>query len=49
MTDLKGGKIVLRDSDKKTVDGVLDRLIPAIKSKSIELLEIENKRPQVWE
>lgn len=46
MTDLKGGKIVLRDSDKKTVDGVLDRLIPAIKSKSIELLEIENKRPK---
>lgn len=46
MTDLKGGKIVLRNSDKKTVDGVLDRLIPAIKSKSIELLEIENKRPK---
>ena len=46
MTDLNGGKIVLRDTDKKTVDGVLDRLIPAIKSKNIELLEIENKRPK---
>ena len=47
MTDLNGGKIVLRDTDKKTVDGVLDRLIPAIKSNSVELLEIENKRPKV--
>ena len=47
MTDLNGGKIVLRDTDKKTVDGVLDRLIPAIKSNTVELLEIENKRPKV--
>lgn len=47
MTDLIGGKITLRDSDKRTVDGILDRLIPDIKSKRIELLEIENKRPKV--
>lgn len=46
MTDLIGTKLVLRDSDKKTVDGILDRMIPLIKSRTIELVEIENKRPK---
>lgn len=46
MTDLIGAKIILRESDKRTVDGILDRFIPDIKSKRIELLEIENKRPK---
>lgn len=47
MTDLIGAKIVLRDSNKNTVDSVLGRFIPMIKSGVIELLEIENKRPVV--
>ena len=46
MTDLIGTKLVLRDSDKKTVDAVLDRTIPFIKSRNLELVEIENKRPK---
>lgn len=47
MTDLIGAKLVLRDSNKATVDSVLGRFIPMIKSGAIELLEIENKRPAV--
>ncbi len=47
MTDLIGAKIVLRDSNKATVDSVLSRFIPMIKSGTIELLEIENKRPAI--
>lgn len=47
MTDLIGAKIVMRDSNKSTVDAVLDRFIPLIKSRKIELIEIENKRPAI--
>lgn len=47
MTDLIGAKIVVRDAAKNTVDSVLDRFIPLIKSGKIELLEIENKRPKI--
>lgn len=49
MTDLIGAKIVMRDSNKSTVDAVLDRFIPLIKSRKIELIEIENKRPGIVE
>lgn len=47
MTDLVGAKLVLRDSNKATVDSVLGRFIPMIKSGVLELVEIENKRPAV--
>lgn len=45
MTDLIGAKLVFRDTTRNKVDSVLDRFIPLIKSRNIELLEIENKRP----
>ncbi len=45
MTDLIGAKLVFRDATKNKVDSVLDRFIPFIKSRTIELLEVENKRP----
>ena len=44
MQDLHGSKIVLRVSDRNVVDAVLDRLIPEIKSRRLEVVEIENKR-----
>lgn len=47
MTDLLGMKFELRTSDKQCVEGVLDRFIPLIRSRKIELLEIENKRPGI--
>ena len=47
MTDLNGGKIVMRDGNVQKVEKVLERLIPLIKKGKIELLEIENKRPIV--
>lgn len=45
MTDLIGAKLVFRDATRNKVDAVLDRFIPLIKSRKIELLEVENKRP----
>ena len=47
MTDIIGAKLVLRDPNKNSVDRVLDRFIPLIKSGKLELLEIENKRPAI--
>ena len=47
MTDLVGLKFELRNSHKHDVDNILGRFIPLIKSGSLELLEIENKRPMV--
>ena len=49
MTDLNGAKIVMRDGSKKSVEKVLKRLIDKIKDGTVELLEIENKRPIVTE
>ena len=45
MTDLIGAKLVFRDATRNKVDAVLDRFIPLIKSRKVELLEVENKRP----
>ena len=45
MTDLLGVKVEMRSGDKRDVDTMLDRLIPAIRSHTVELIEIENKRP----
>lgn len=45
MTDLNGAKIVMRDGTKKSVQKVLKRLIEKIEDGTVELLEIENKRP----
>ena len=45
MTDLIGAKLVFRDAARNKVDAVLDRFIPLIKSRKVELIEIENKRP----
>lgn len=47
MTDLNGTKIVMRDARKKTVEEILTRLINPIQKGEIELLEIENKRPNI--
>jgi len=47
MTDLNGAKIVMRDGRKKSVEKVLSRLIEQIENGTVELLEIENKRPIV--
>ena len=47
MTDLIGAKFVIGEPNKRVIDGVLDRFIPLIKAREIELLEIENKRPGV--
>ena len=45
MTDLIGAKLVFRDAARNKVDAVLDRFIPLIKSRKVELIEVENKRP----
>ena len=45
MTDLNGVKIEMRNADKNNVDLMLNRLIPAIRSRDVEVVEIENKRP----
>lgn len=44
MTDIIGVKFVIGEPNKYIVDTILDRFIPLIKSRKIELLEIENKR-----
>lgn len=49
MTDLIGAKFELRTSNKHDVESVLDRFITLIRSRDIELLEIENKRPGILE
>lgn len=46
MNDLLGSKITLQNSNPIVVDNtILARLIPQIKSRTAEILEIENKRP----
>ena len=47
MTDLNGGKLVLRDGSREGVAIVLDRLAEAIERGQVILKEIENKRPTV--
>ena len=47
MTDLNGAKIVMKDGSKKAVQKVLQRFFGEIENGSVELLEIENKRPIV--
>ena len=45
MTDLKGGKIVLRDSDKKTVDGVLHNTAIAKDIDDVVYKKLDGKNP----
>ena len=45
MTDLNGGKIILRDGSRKGVNIILDILADSIKNGHVDLVEIENKRP----
>ena len=47
MTDIIGTKLTIREPNKSIVDAVLGRFIPLIKSGKLELLEIENKRPDI--
>ena len=47
MTDLNGVKIEMRNAGKANVDMMLNRLIPAIRSREVEIIEIENKRPMI--
>ena len=47
MTDIIGTKLTIREPNKSVVDGILGRFIPLIKSGKLELLEIENKRPEI--
>ncbi len=47
MTDLNGMKIVLRDGGRTGVHSVLARFIEEIKAGRLELIEIENKRPEI--
>ena len=45
MTDLNGGKIILRDGSRKGVNIILDMLTESIRNGDVDLIEIENKRP----
>jgi len=45
MTDLNGIKLELRDARKPAVNGILFRLKSAMEKGTIDLVEIENKRP----
>ena len=45
LTDLNGKKIVLRDGSRKSVNIILDRFSKAIENGTLELVEVENKRP----
>lgn len=47
MTDLNGMKIVLRDGRRSGVNAVLERFMKEIEAGNLELIEIENKRPEI--
>lgn len=47
MTDLNGGKLILRDGSREGFDIILERLTKSIKYGQVILKEIENKRPSI--
>ena len=45
MTDIVGARIVMADTSREAVDSVINRLTTAVRNNELQILEIENYRP----